>query len=79
MWNLSDLVSGKATVEAFAQGLEGADLSQFEGKIIQIKGCVPTWAYMMAVHKLEGIAAGIEFVGFDGSTIPVYTKETAKI
>ena len=78
LWNLSDLVNGKATLEAFSQALGNVDTSGFEGKVVQIKGCVPTWAYMMAVHKIEGVAAGVEFVEFNGSSVPVYSKEAVK-
>lgn len=75
LFDLSELVSGKATPESFTRGLDSVDLARFDGKIVQVKGCVPTWAYMMAVHRLEGIAAGVEFVLFDGSVVPVYAKQ----
>lgn len=78
LFDLSELVNGKATPESFSEGLQSADLTRFDGKVVQIKGCVPTWAYMMAVHRLEGIAAGIEFLLFDGSAVPVYVREPVK-
>ena len=58
--------------EEFKAKLEKEDLSRYGGKVVQIRGCGTTWAYMLLSHKLEGIAKGVEFRLADGKTVKIW-------
>jgi len=70
--NLSDLIDGKPSEESFRQRLEELDIQVYRGAVVQLKGCAPTWAYLMAAHFLEGVARGLEFVSYDGKAVRIF-------
>jgi len=65
------------TQAIFSQRLQAADLSNYEGQMVCIKGCgdkaVPAAAYMELTQLLQPIAKRIMY-GEPCSTVPIYKK-----
>lgn len=70
--NLSDLMDGKLSEESFRRRLQELDREEYRGAVVQLKGCVPTWAYLMAAHTLKSVVAGLEFVSYDGKAVRIF-------
>ncbi len=63
---------GKVTEESVAAKLAALDFGQFEGQTVLLKGCAPTWVFMLLTHRLHGIAAHLGFRQFDGRGSLIY-------
>lgn len=65
----------------FVRQIEAEDWSQYEGRIVVVKGCggqiVPTDAYMLAVQKLQDVAAKLMF-GEPCSSVPLWRRPKEK-
>ena len=72
IFDLGIFMEGVSDPEEFRAKLEKEDLSRFKGKVVQIRGCGATWAYMILSRQLEGIAKGVEFRLADGKTVEVW-------
>ncbi|MCG3153217.1 MAG: hypothetical protein GEEBNDBF_02528 [bacterium] len=57
---------GKVTEESVAEKVAGIDFETLRGATVLLKGCAPTWVFMLLTHRLHGVAAHIGFRGFDG-------------
>ena len=64
--DLNDIAAGKISVDGFRQKLEAFDLTKYDGKHVQIKGCAPTWAHLMVATRLQGKAQALDFLIDDG-------------
>lgn len=67
--------------QSFANTLNQLDISQYENKLLVIKGCsdkpVPTAAYVELTRLLQPVAKSIMF-GEPCSTVPLYKKPKVK-
>lgn len=75
--DLNDMASGKIQLATFPASAERYDFSAYADKLVRLKGCAPTWAYLLVAAKLLPIAAGIDFViddGKEGRIIPIERK-----
>lgn len=65
--------------EHFARTLERADLSEYRGKPVVIKGCgsklVPPSAYVLATEKLQGVASKLMY-GEPCSSVPLWRRKS---
>ena len=68
---LADM-SGKVTERSTMEKLPLFNPEQYRGKHVVIKGCASTWAVMALQHKLEGVAAKLSFVLYDGKEYPIW-------
>lgn len=70
--DLNDIAKGKIDVAGFRAKLDAYDLTKYDGKHVQLRGCAPTWAHLMVATKLAGRVTGLDFLIDDGkSGIPV--------
>jgi hypothetical protein len=70
--DLNDIASGKVELGTFKMKLEKLDLSSYEGKEVQVRGCAPTWAHLLVAGRLFGKVKRLEFLMDDGKEgIPV--------
>lgn len=76
--DLSEIAKGKITEDGFREKLEKIDLDSYKGKIVQLKGCAPTWAYLLMAWKLFGKVSGLEFLDYNGQSVPIY-KESPQV
>lgn len=72
LFDLGIFMEGLSTPEELGKKLAKEDLSKFKDKIVQLRGCAPTWAYMILSHRFEGIAKGVEFRLADGKSVRVW-------
>ena len=63
---------GKVTGESVASKVAGIDWEPLRGQTVLLKGCAPTWVFMLLTHRLEGVAAHVGFRGFDGQAQMIY-------
>ena len=75
--DLNDLFPPKSSPAQVRETVDSWDVSSFQGKPVQIRGCSPTWAHLIVAGKLFGTAASVDFLMDDakgGVSIPVYRK-----
>ncbi len=75
--DLNDLFPVKSSFQTVQEKLSHWDVSPYQDKPVQIRGCSPTWAHLMVAGKLFGAAASIDFLMDDakgGIPIPVYRR-----
>lgn len=65
-------IGGKVTEESVASKLAALDFEQFRGQTVLLKGCAPTWVFMVLTHRLTGFAEHLGFKQFDGRVTLVY-------
>jgi hypothetical protein len=65
-------MDGKVTETSVKMKLPQFDPEVFRGKHVVVKGCAPTWAVMRLQHQLQGVAAKLSFVLYDGQEYPIY-------
>ena len=73
--DLNDLFPVKASFTAVQEKVAALDISPYQGKEIQMRGCSPTWAHLMVAGKLFGVAKSIDFLmdnAQGGISIPIY-------
>jgi hypothetical protein len=76
--DLNDIVMGRVELETFKEKLDGFDLTAFEGKEVQIRGCAPVWAHLMVAGRLFGRVKSLEYLlddGDDGIPITIFPGE----
>ncbi|MFQ5908177.1 MAG: hypothetical protein ACE5JE_05040 [Thermoplasmata archaeon] len=74
--DLSELL-GLVRLDEFPAQLEKVDFSRYEGKKVQMRGCVPVWAHLAVAARLMGQVEELEFLvddGKEGKPIQIYTK-----
>jgi Protein of unknown function (DUF2480) len=76
--DIKSFIDGDLLVESeFLQNIEGRDWSQFQDKMVLIRGCsdiiIPTWAYMSVTAKLAGFAKSIRY-GNEHSNLVIYRR-----
>jgi hypothetical protein len=64
--------SGKVTEQSVTEKFKLFQPEEYQGKKVMIKGCAPSWAVLMLQHKLEGIAASLSFVLYDGKEYQIW-------
>ncbi len=76
--DLNDIVMGRVELATFREKLERFDLSSYDGKHVQIRGCAPVWAHLMVAGKLFGRAHRVDYLlddtgaGGEGIPIPIF-------
>jgi hypothetical protein len=65
-------MDGKVNESSVKIKLPQFNLEKFRGKHVVVKGCAPTWAVMLLQHQLEGVAAKLSFVLYDGKEYLIY-------
>jgi hypothetical protein len=80
----ASVASGRAADlvrDHFTRALEAEDWSQYEDRIVVIKGCgskvVPQGAYLIATQKLRGVVRKLMY-GEPCSSVPLWRKPKAK-
>lgn len=63
---------GKVTPESVESKLAAVDWDSLQGETLLLKGCAPTWVFMVLTHRLTGVAAHLGFRQFDGQTQAIY-------
>ncbi|MFQ5986024.1 MAG: hypothetical protein ACE5KQ_01535 [Thermoplasmata archaeon] len=74
--DLSELL-GLVRLDDFPARLEKVDFSRYEGKKVQMRGCVPVWAHLAVAARLIDQVEELEFLvddGKEGKPIRIYTK-----
>ncbi|MEE9593297.1 MAG: hypothetical protein V3W28_06935 [Thermoplasmata archaeon] len=74
--DLSELL-GLVRLDEFPAQLEKMDFSRYEGKKVQMRGCVPVWAHLAVAARLMDRVEELEFLvddGKEGKPIQIYTK-----
>jgi hypothetical protein len=74
--DLSELL-GLVRLDEFPAQLEKVDFSRYEGKKVQMRGCVPVWAHLAVAARLMDRVEELEFLvddGKEGKPIQIYTK-----
>ncbi|MFQ5553649.1 MAG: hypothetical protein ACE5EW_08065 [Thermoplasmata archaeon] len=74
--DLSELL-GLVRLDEFPAQLEKVDFSPYEGKKVQMRGCVPVWAHLAVAAKLMERVEELEFLvddGKQGKPIQIYAK-----
>ena len=75
--DLNDLFPAKASVQNVQEKIAQWDVSPYKDKLVQIRGCSPTWAHLIVAGKLFGTVSSVEFVLDDakgGIPIPIYSR-----
>ena len=75
--DLNDLFPAKTSVQGVQEKISQWDVTPYQDKAVQIKGCSPTWAHLIVAGKLFGTVASIDFILDDakgGIPIPIYTR-----
>ncbi len=65
-------MDGKVTEASVKTKFPQFQPEEYRGKHVVVKGCAPTWAVMLLQRRLEGVAAHLSFVLYDGKEFPVY-------
>ncbi len=65
-------MDGKVNESSVKMKLPQFNLEEYRGKHVVVKGCAPTWAVMLLQHQLEGVAARLSFVLYDGREYPIF-------
>lgn len=76
--DLNEIFPAKAAVHVVQEKLLKWDISSFQDKAVQLKGCSPTWAHLMVAGKLFGTVSSIEFLLDDskgGIPILIYSRQ----
>jgi len=63
---------GKVTEESVAEKVATIDFSELKDATVLLKGCAPTWVFMLLTDKLHGVAAHVGFRSFDGKAQMIY-------
>jgi Protein of unknown function (DUF2480) len=76
--DIKSFVDGDMLIESdFVARIESHDWSQYQDKMVLIRGCsdiiIPTWAYMSVTAKLAGFAKNIRY-GNEHSNLVVYRR-----
>ncbi|MFQ6012240.1 MAG: hypothetical protein ACE5LS_01150 [Thermoplasmata archaeon] len=74
--DLSELL-GLVRLDDFVARLEKLDFSRYEGKKVQMRGCVPVWAHLAVAAKLIEQVEELEFLvddGKKGKPIQIYAR-----
>lgn len=74
--DLSELL-GLVRLDEFPAQLEKVDFSRYEGKKVQMRGCVPVWAHLAVAARLMDRVEELEFLvddGREGKPIQIYSK-----
>lgn len=77
VFDLNDMTQGPAKLESFKDAVETLDISAYQGKDVQIKGCAPAWAHLMVAGKLFPVVKRLEFLldnGQNGLPIEIFKK-----
>lgn len=72
-----DELLGVVRLDSFEETLEGVDLSRYEGKRVQMRGCAPVWAHLAVAARLVGKVEELEFLvddGQEGRPLTLYTR-----
>lgn len=64
--DLNDIASGKVELASFQQKVSELDVTNYQGKHVQLTGCAPTWAHLLVAGKLFPIVGALDFVIDDG-------------
>ncbi len=59
--DISDLTEGMVKADTFPSALDRHDWNQYRGATVYLKGCAPTWAFMMAEKRLAALARQVYF------------------
>ncbi len=59
--DISDLTDGMVKADTFPAALDRHDWKKYEQAEVYLKGCAPTWAFMMAEKRLAPIAEKVFF------------------
>lgn len=73
--DMNDVLSGKPDLANFTQAIANYDWSQYRGQHVQLKGCCPTWAHLLAAGRLVTVAQQIDFIiddGKGGKVVPFF-------
>ncbi len=74
--DLSELL-GLVRLDGFEAQLEKLDFARYEGKKVQMRGCVPVWAHLAVAARLMERVDELEFLvddGKEGKPIQIYAK-----
>jgi len=75
--DLNDIASGKVELSSFKSKLDALDLSTYQNKEVQVRGCAPTWAHLLVAGRLFGKVKRLEFLmddGKEGVPVEVYNS-----
>ena len=76
--DLNELFPTKASVQTVQEKLSNWDVSPYQNKSVQIRGCSPTWAHLIVAGKLVDTVPSIDFLLDDakgGISIPIYHRK----
>lgn len=59
--DISDLTEGMVKADTFPAALDRHNWKQYEKSTVYLKGCAPTWAFMMAEKRLAALADKVYF------------------
>ncbi len=69
--DVADLVEGMVKMDTFPKALDRHDWKRYQDGEVYLKGCSPTWAYMMTQQRLQGIARKIYFGAPDDKPVEI--------
>ena len=75
--DLTQVFPSVVTLDGFPSELEKFNFSVYQGKDVQLKGCLPSWAFLMVAGKLFGTVKSLTFLVDDGKSgipVEVYTN-----
>ncbi len=64
--DLNDIAQGRVELNSFKEKLSQFDLNPYTGKLVQLKGCAPTWAHLLVAGQLVPLVSGLDFLIDDG-------------
>lgn len=59
--DISDFVEGMVKADTFPSALDRHEWAKYQDAEVYLKGCAPTWAFMMAEKRLAAIARKVYF------------------
>lgn len=73
--DLNSIVSGPVGIENFKSAVEAFDFSPYYDKHIQLRGCAPSWAFLMVYEKLSSHVFAVDYLLDDGKRgVPIVIK-----
>lgn len=72
--DLNAVASGPVSLDTFKEALGKFDFKPYRGKQVQLRGCAPTWAFLLVYERLRPLAPKIDYLIDDskrGIPIPV--------
>ncbi|GEM_PF-1735481 len=64
--DLNSIVSGPVAIDNFKNAVEAFDFSPYYDKHIQLRGCAPSWAFLMVYEKLASRVSAVDYLLDDG-------------